>query len=67
MKTNNCGWRRVERHSGLVTVAYLVIIMYETLQEDESDKTRKEGHGKSTDGTKVGGDMGHDGERRKTD
>ncbi len=45
-------------------VAYLLIIIYETLQEEESDTTRKEGHEKRTDGTKIGGQMGQDGERR---
>ena len=45
--------------------AYLMIILDETLHEDESAKTRKEGHDKRTDGTKIGGEMGQDGERRK--
>ena len=38
---------------GYVPVAYLVIIIDETLQEEESDTTRKEGHEKSIDGTKI--------------
>ena len=46
-------------------VAYLMIIIDETRQEEESDKTRKEVHEKRTDGTKIGGEMGQDGERRK--
>ena len=46
--------------------AYLMIIIDETLQEEDSDTTRKEGQGKGTDGTKIGGEMGQDGERRKT-
>ncbi len=37
-----------------------------TRQEEESDTARKEGYGKKTDGTKIGGEMGQDGERRKT-
>ena len=40
---------------GYVPVAYLIIIIYETLQEEESDTTRKEGREKRTDGTKIGG------------
>ena len=35
-------------------VAYLMIVIDETLQEEESDTTRKEGHEKSTDGMKIG-------------
>ena len=31
-----------------------------------SDTTRKEGQGKRTDGTKIGGEMEQGGERRKT-
>ena len=50
---------------GCVPVAYLMIIIDETLQEEDSDTTRKEGHEKKTDGTKIGGEMGQDGERRK--
>ena len=44
--------------------AYLMIIIDETLQEEDSDTTRKEGKG--TDGSKIVGEMGQDGERRKT-
>ena len=51
---------------GYVLAAYLMIIIDETLQEEDSDTTRKEGQGKGTDGTKIGGEMGQDGERRKT-
>ena len=43
----------------------IMIILDETLQEEDSD-TRKEGQGKATDGTKIGGEMGQHGERRKT-
>ena len=43
--------------------AYIMIILDETLHEGES---RKEGHEKRTDGTKIGRKMGQDGERRKT-
>ena len=46
--------------------AYLVIVVDETLQEEDSDTTRKEGQGKRTDRTKIGGEMGGVGERRKT-
>ena len=51
---------------GYVPAAYLMIIIDETLQKEDSDTTRKEGQGKGTDGTKIGGEMGQDGERRKT-
>ena len=50
---------------GYVPVAYLVIIIDETLQEEESDTTRKERHEKSTDGMKIGRENGQDGVRRK--
>ena len=40
-----------------------MIILDETQHEEES---RKEGHDKRTDGTKIGGEMGQDGERRNT-
>ena len=53
-------------HVGYVPVAYVMIIMDETVQEDGGDKTGKEGQDKSTDGTKIGGEMGRNGERRKT-
>ena len=45
---------------------YLKIIRDVTRQEEESDTAGKEGYGKKTDGSKIGGDMGQDGERRKT-
>ena len=48
---------------GYVPAAYLMIILDETQHEEES---RKEGHDKRTDGTKIGGEMGQDGERRKS-
>ena len=51
---------------GYVPAAYLMIIVDETLQEEDSDTTRKEGQGRGTDGTKIGGEMWQDGERRKT-
>ena len=43
--------------------AYLMIILDETLHEEES---RTEAHEKRTNGTKIGGEIGLDGERRKT-
>ena len=46
--------------------AYFMVIIDETLQEVESDTTRKEEHEKRTDGTDIGGDLGHDGEGRHT-
>ena len=51
---------------GYVPASYLMIIIDETLQEEDSDTTTKEGQGKGTDGTKIGGEMGQGGERRKT-
>ncbi len=39
-------------------VAYLMIIIDETIQEEESDTTRKDGHEKRTDGTKIGDERG---------
>ena len=48
---------------GYVPAAYLMIILDETLHEE---KSRKEAHEKRTDGTKIGGEMGLDGERRNT-
>ena len=51
---------------GYVPAVYLVIILDDTLHEGESDKTRKEGHDKRTERNKIGGEMGQDGERRKT-
>ena len=64
---DNEHWWLVEDGKGLVgyeSVAYIVIIIDETRQEEESDTTRKEGQEKRTDGTKIGGEMGQDGERR---
>ena len=51
---------------GYVPATYLKIMRDVTRQEEESDTARKEGYGKKTDGTKIGGEMGQDGERRKT-
>ena len=53
----------VKGQVGYVPAAYLMIILDETQHEEES---RKEGHDKRTDGTKIGGEMGQDGERRNT-
>ena len=51
---------------GYVPATYLKIIRDATRLEEESDTAGKEGYGKKTDGSKIGGDMGQDGERRKT-
>ena len=51
---------------GYVPAACLMINIDETLPEEDSDTNRKDGQGKGTDGTKIGGEMGQDGERRKT-
>ena len=53
----------VKGQVGYVPAACLMIILDETQHEEES---RKEGHDKRTNGTKIGGEMGQDGERRKT-
>ena len=51
---------------GYVPAAYLKIIRDVTRQEEESNTARKEGYGKKTDGTKIGGEIRPDGERRNT-
>ena len=51
---------------GYVPAAYLKIITDVTRREEESDTARKEGYGKKSDGTKIGGEIRQDGERRKT-
>ena len=43
-----------------------MMIVYETVQEEGCDKTRKEGQEKSTDGSKIGEEMRQDGGRRQT-
>ena len=48
---------------GYVPVSHLMIIMDETIQEEGCDRTRKEVQGKSTDGTKIGGEKRQEGER----
>ena len=50
---------------GYVPAAYLMIIVDETHQEEENDTDRRDGHERRADGTKIGGEMGQDGERRK--
>ena len=51
---------------GYVPAAYLKIITDVTRQEEEIDTARKEGYGKKTDGTNIGGEIRQDGERRNT-
>ena len=63
---DNVSWwlaEDVKGQVGYVPAAYLKIILDETQHQAES---RKEGHDTRTDGTKIGGEMGQDGERRKT-
>ena len=50
---NEHGWLTDDgkEQVGYVPATYLMIIIDETLQEEESDKTRKEGHWKRTDVT----------------
>ena len=55
-----------KRQVGYVPVSHLMIIMDETIQEVECDRTRKEVQGKSMDGAKIGGEKRQEGERRKT-
>ena len=65
----NKHWGLVEDGNGqvgYVPVAYVMMIMGETLQEEESETTRKEGHEKNTHVTKIGREKGQDGERRKS-
>ena len=66
---NNEHWwlaEDVKGQVGYVPATYLKIITDVTRQEEESDTVRKEGYGKKTDGTKIGGEIRQDGERRKT-
>ena len=66
---NNEHWWLAEDSKGqvgYVPVSHLMIIVDETIQEEGCDRTRKEVQGKSTDGTKIGEEMGQDGGRRKT-
>ena len=66
---NNEHWWLTEDGRGevvYVPAAYLKIIRDVTRQEEESVTARKEGYGKKTDGTKIGGEIRQDGERRKT-
>ena len=46
-------------------VSHLMITMDETIQEEGGDRTRTEVQGKSTDGTKIGGEKRQEGEKRK--
>ena len=48
---------------GYVPVSHLMIIMDETIQEEGCDRARKEVQGKSTDGTKIGGEKRQEEER----
>ena len=52
---------------GYVPTAYLMIIIDETLQEEDSDTTRKEEQGKGTVGTKIGEEIDGTGWRKKKD
>ena len=65
---DNIHWWLAEDNKGqvgYVPVACLMIIVDETVQEEECDRTRKEGQENNTDGTKIGeGRQG--GERRKS-
>ena len=53
----------VKGQVGYVPAAYLMIVLVETLHDEES---RKDAHEKRTDGTNIGVEMGLDGERRNT-
>ena len=63
---DNEHWWLVEDRNGqvgYVPAAYLMIIVDETHQEEENDTDRRDGHERRADGTKIGGEMGQDGER----
>ena len=47
-------------------LSHLMIIIDEILHEEESDTNRNEGPEKRTGGTNIVGEVGEDGERRKT-
>ena len=59
LNLNESWWLAVDVKGqvGYVPAAYLMIILYDTLHEEE---IRKEGHEKRTDGTNIGGEMGLD-------
>ena len=54
-----------KKQVGYVPSAYLMIIVDDTLQEEDSDTTRKERQGKRTGGTMMGGEMGQDWRKKK--
>ena len=61
-------WRLVENRNGQVgyaPVAFLVVILYMTAEEEESEAT-KEGQENSTEDNQIGGRIGQEGERRKS-
>ena len=61
-------WRLVEDRNGqvgYVTAAFLVVILDTTAEEEESGATKK-GHEESTEGKRIGGWIGQEGERRKS-
>ena len=64
-KTHTGGWWMIERDMGDIVSGISHDQLDETLQEEESDTTMNIGNGKSFDGTRIRGEMGHDGERRK--
>ena len=54
------------RFSPLSISHHSPLFVDETRQEEENDTNRKAEQEKRTDGTKIGGEMGQDGERRNT-
>ena len=61
-------WRLVEDrngHVGYAPVAFLVVILDTTAEEEESDATKK-GQENSTEDNQIGGRIGQEGERRKS-
>ena len=61
-------WRLVEDrngHVGYAPAAFLVVILDTTAEKDESDATKK-GQENSTEENRIGGRIGHEGERRKS-
>ena len=66
--TENEHWRLVEyRHGqvGYAPAAFLVVIL-DTIAEEEENDTTKKGQDNSTDETRIGGWIGQEGERRNS-
>ena len=63
---DNEHWWLVDEGKGqVVYVPVVYLVIDDTLHEEESDTTRKGGHEKWTDRTKIGGEMGQNGKMKK--